>query len=61
MKFWHKSRAITLVQLNMQKRVCNNPYLVPVNMNAYIIFGENLSISSQDIEQQRNFSINQGP
>ena len=37
----------------MRKRTCNNPKLDPVNMNAYIKFGENLdlSICSQDIER----------
>ena len=29
---------------------CNNPKLDLVNMNAYIKFGENLSICSQNIE-----------
>ena len=46
---------------NMRKRTCNNPKLDPVNMNAYIKFGKNLLIGSQDIEQQRNFGVNQGP
>ena len=32
----------------------NKPYLDPVNMNAYIKFGEILSICSQDIERKRN-------
>ena len=36
----------------MRQRTCNNPKLDPVNMNAYIKFGENLSICSQDIEQK---------
>ena len=39
----------------------NNPNLDLVNMNAYIIFCENLSICSQDIERKRNFDVNQGP
>ena len=30
-------------------------------MNAYIKFGEILSISSQDTELKQNFGINQGP
>ena len=30
-------------------------------MNAYQIFGEILSICSQDIEQKQNFGVNQGP
>ena len=43
------------------KMTCNNPKLDLANMNAYIIFGEILSIGSQDIEQKQNFGINQGP
>ena len=43
------------------KMTCNNPKLDLVNMNAYIKFGGNLSICSQDIERKRNFGINQGP
>ena len=34
---------------------CNNPRLDLVNMNAYIKFGEILSICSQYIEQKQNF------
>ena len=30
-------------------------------MNAYIKYGEILSICSQDIEEKRNFGVNQGP
>ena len=32
-----------------------------VNMNAYIKFGENLSICSKDIERKQNSVVNQGP
>ena len=39
----------------MRKRIYNNPKLDLVNMNAYIKFGEILSICSQDIEQRRNY------
>ena len=39
----------------------NNPELDLVNMNAYIKFGEKMSVSSQDIERKRNFGVNQGP
>ena len=39
----------------------NNPKLDLVNMNAYIKYGENMSSSSQDIEQKRNLDVNQGP
>ena len=45
----------------MRKMTCNNPNLDLVNMNAYIKFGEILSIYSQAIEWKRNFGINQGP
>ena len=34
--------------------MCNNPNLNLVNMNAYMKFGEILSICSQDIEQKPN-------
>ena len=34
---------------NVQKMSCGNPNIDLVNMNAYIKFGEILSISSQDI------------
>ena len=37
----------------------NNPKLDPVNINAYIKFGEILSICSQDIERKRNSNANQ--
>ena len=40
---------------------CNNPKLDLVNMNAYMKFGENMSVSSQDIEPTQNFAVNQGP
>ena len=46
---------------NMQKMMCNNFNVDPINMNAYVKFGEILSICSQDIERKRNFGINQGP
>ena len=46
---------------NMGKRICNNPNLDLVNMNAYIKFGENPSICSQDIEWKQNAGVNTGP
>ena len=46
---------------NVLKMMCNNPDIDLVNMNAYIKFGEILSICSKDIEQKKNFGINQGP
>ena len=33
--------------------MCNNPNLDLININAYIKFGENLSICSQNIEQKQ--------
>ena len=41
--------------------MCNNPNVDLVYMNAYINFGEILSIYSQNIQRKRNFGINQGP
>ena len=35
--------------------MCNDPMLDLVNINAYIKFGEILSICSQDIELTRNY------
>ena len=46
---------------NVRKMTCNHPNLDLVNMNAYIRFGENLSICSQDIGRKRNFGVSQGP
>ena len=45
----------------MRKMMCDNPNVDLVNMNAYIKFGEILSICSQDIEQKQNLGTNQGP
>ena len=45
----------------MSKKItCNNPKLDLANMNAYIKFGEILSIGSQDIELKQNFGVNKG-
>ena len=41
--------------------MCNVPRLDLVNMNAYIKFGEILSVGCQDIERKRNLHVNQGP
>ena len=46
---------------NFRKMACNNPKLDVVNMSAYIKFDENRSSSSQDIERNQNFGVNQGP
>ena len=44
--------------INKSKMTGNNPNLDLVNMNAYIKFGEILSIVSQDIERKRNYERN---
>ena len=41
--------------------ICNDSKVDLVNMNAYIKFGEFLSIGSQNNEQKRIFGVNQGP
>ena len=46
---------------NVRKITSNNPKLDPVNMNAYIKFGENMSVSSEDNERKQNFGVNQEP
>ena len=46
---------------NKQKIIGNHSNLDLVNMNAYIQFGELLSICSQDVEQKQIFGTNKGP
>ena len=46
---------------NLQKMTVNNPNIDLVSINSYIKFGKMLSFCSQDIEQKRNFDVNQGP
>ena len=41
--------------------MCDHYNVDLVNINAYIKFGEILSICSQDIEQKLDFGVNQGP
>ena len=41
--------------------MCNNPNVDLVNMNAYIKFGELMTICSQYIEWKQNLGANQGP
>ena len=43
---------------NVSKMSCDNPNVDLININAYIKFGEILSISSQDIGWNGNFGIN---
>ena len=54
-KFWCNSDT------NVRKTTGNNPKVDLDNIDAYIKFGEILSICSQDIEQKQNFGINKGP
>ena len=44
----------------MRKMICDNPKQDLAKMNAYIKFGEILTIASQDIERKPNFGKNQG-
>ena len=46
---------------NKQKITGNNSNLYLVNVNAYIKFGEFVSICSQDIERKQNFGVKKGP
>ena len=50
-KFWHQSRAI-----NLQK--CKNSNLDLVNINAHAKYGQNSSISYQDIERKQSSDVN---
>ena len=44
------------------RMTCNNPNLDLFNIKAYIQnLATNLSICSQDIDQNRNLGVNQGP
>ena len=40
---------------------CTDLKIDVVNINAYLKFGEILSICSQDLEQKQTFGLNQGP
>ena len=44
-----------------QKWMFNNPKLDVININAYVKFGQNPLIHSQDIERKQNFDVFQGP
>ena len=46
---------------NLRKTKLYNTDVDLVNDNVYTIFGLNLSIRSQDMEQKPNSDINQGP
>ena len=50
-KFWHKSKG--------KKLTAYNPNQDFVNINAYILFGEILSILSHDSEWKRNSAPDQ--
>ena len=54
---------MTLLQISKKKKKKkkgNNSHLDLVNMNAYIKFGEFLSICSQNIERKQNFGVIKG-
>ena len=46
---------------NLKEMTANSRNLDLVNINAYIKFGEILSLCFQDIERKQNFGANQGP
>ena len=46
---------------NLRKTTANNPNLDLVSINCSIKFGQNVSISSQDIERKQNSGVNQEP
>ena len=59
LKILNGNKILTLINghnsgTNVPKMMCNNPNLGLVNMNAYIKFGENLSICAQDIKRKQN-------
>ena len=47
--------------MNLQKNEANNPTVDFVNIKAYIILSQVMSICSKDIEQKHNCDINHGP
>ena len=46
---------------NLEKMPGNDPNLNLLNINAYIKFGEILSICSKEIDWKQNSDMNQGP
>ena len=62
LKILNGNKALALIKgnnsgTNVRKMTCNNSMLDLVNMNAYIRFGEILSIISQDIKRKRYFCV----
>ena len=47
--------------MNLRKWTFNNPKLDVNNINAYVKYGQNLFIHSQDIEWKRNSDVIEGP
>ena len=56
MKFWHKSRAITLVQKWVKQELSENLTIAPLQR-----FSCRKWTSTKDIEQKQISDINQGP
>ena len=66
LKILSKNQFLTLIKgrfsvANLGKTIIYNTNIDLVNDNVYTEFGLNLSICSQDIEQNPNSDINQGP
>ena len=65
-KILSKNETLTSIKrhnsdTNNKSMTGNNPNQYLVNINAYTMFGEILSICSKDIELKQNSDINQGP
>ena len=66
LKIWSKNQIITSIKgsnsvANLRKTKIYNANVDFVSDNVYTKFGLNLFICSQDIEQNPNSDINQGP
>ena len=66
LKILSKNQFLTSIKgrnsvANLGKTIIYNTNIDLVNDNVYTKFGLNLSICSQDIEQNPNSDINQGP
>ena len=66
LKIWSKNQILTSIKggnsvANLQKKIIVNSKVDLVNDNVYTKFCLNCSILFQDIEQQLNSAVNQGP
>ena len=66
LKIWSKNQILTSIKgrysvANLQKTMIYDSKVGLVNDNVYTKFGLNRSIRFQDIEQELNSDVNQGP